>query len=179
MNHQPFEEWLLMGEPLGPGETAELQEHLQGCENCRKLSFSLQAVERELRAAPEEAPLQGFTDRWQKRLEADRSRLHRRQSLAFLAFAIGGAVLVIASLLILALPLIESPNVLLWTGVYRMLRLVTVADVAEDLLSSLFRTATGTIPWTWWVLFLGILTELGVLWVVSLRMLTNPRRVSR
>jgi hypothetical protein len=179
MNHQPFEEWLLLGEPLGPGETAELQEHLQSCETCRELSGSLQAVEQHLRAAPLEAPQPGFATRWQARLEADRQRLHRRQSLAFLAFVVAGAVLLLASLAIEVMPLLDTPGALLWIWVYRTLRLITFADVAEDLLSNVFRTASGTIPWTGWVLFVGILTELAVLWVVSLRMLTNPRRVSK
>jgi hypothetical protein len=49
----------------------------------------------------------------------------------------------------------------------------------RDFFSAAFRAATGVVPVVWWVLFAGLLCELGVLWVVSFRLLTNPRRITQ
>ncbi|HEX9028499.1 MAG TPA: hypothetical protein VF823_04930, partial [Anaerolineales bacterium] len=92
---------------------------------------------------------------------------------------IGGAALLFGSLLILALPFIQTPNVLLWTFIYRLIGIVSIADAAQDVLRVLFQAITGVISPVGWAILIGLMCELGVLWVVSLRWLTNPRRVTR
>lgn len=179
MNHQLYEDWLLSEEPLAPQETAALQQHLQGCESCSLLSVAWQEVEDQLQMAPTLAPAPGFTGRWQARLEADRQRLHRRQSLALLGFSMAGAFLLFSSLAIFALPLLESPNLLFWTWIYRILSLGFLVASLQDFAAILFQTATGTVSIVGLVLFAGLLSELGVLWIVSWRILTNPRRVTQ
>ncbi len=178
MNHQPFEDWLFAEEPLTPQDAASLQAHLDSCDDCRRLSGAWQAVNVELRQAPMAEPVTGFTSRWQERLEAERQRLHRRQGLFALGYFMVGAAILTASLLVLALPLMRSPDVLLWTWVYRLVNLVTAADVLGDLFRSLAQMAGGGLSVLAWVLFVGLASEIAVLWVVSIRWLTNPGRVT-
>jgi hypothetical protein len=106
-------------------------------------------------------PEAGFALRWQTRLEADSKRLQRRQSLAMLGFSMAGAAMILASLFILALPLLRSPSILFVTLGYRMLELVTIASTTRDFFTALFQSVSGSIPLLWWVL------------------LTNPRRVTK
>jgi anti-sigma factor RsiW len=179
MNHQQFEEWLFADQTLTPQEEAVLQEHLAGCESCRLLAASWREVERDLRKAPVEAPALGFTLRWQVRLEGQQRRLHRRQSVVLLGYSIAGVFLLLGSLLILLWPQLQSPEALFYTWLYQIASLVAYFSFAGVVLSSIFRTATNIVPLVWWILIAGILCELGVLWVVSVRMLTNPRRISK
>lgn len=184
MNHQPFEDWLLddpdqLGRSLDAQETASLRAHLETCESCRRLSLAWREVESELKVAPILAPAAGFSSRFQDRLEAEQRLLHKRQSLLVLYFLIGGAALLFGSLLILALPFIQTPNVLLWTFIYRLIGIVSIAEAAQDVLRVLFQAITGVISPVGWAILIGLMCELGVLWVVSLRWLTNPRRVTQ
>lgn len=184
MNHEPFEDWLLedpdqLGQSLDAHETASLSAHLETCESCRQLALALREVESELRVAPVLAPAAGFSSRFQVRLEAEQRRLHKRQSLAVLYFLIGGATLLFGSLLILALPLIQTPNVLVWTFLYRLIGIVSLVEAAQGVLRVLFQTITGVISPAGWVILAGVMSELGVLWVVSLRLLTHPRSVTQ
>jgi hypothetical protein len=87
--------------------------------------------------------------------------------------------LLLGILLFLVWPWMRSPNVFLWTGLYRLFTLYAYADAARDFISTLFQTAAGVVPLTWLVIFVGLLSELGVLWIVSYRVLTNPRRITR
>ncbi|MEW5869301.1 MAG: hypothetical protein AB1894_08505 [Chloroflexota bacterium] len=184
MNHKLYEEWLFTSlEPaeadaLSAEQAASLQAHLQECQGCQQLADAWQAVETRLSKPVMFAPPPGFTSRWQARLEADRRQLERRQSLAMLAFGSLAVMLVLGSLLILLWPWLRSPNVLVWAGLYRAFTLYSIADAIQEFLEPFMRTAADIVPLTWWVFFAGILTELGVLWVVSYRMLTNPRRIA-
>ena len=179
MKHQLFEEWLFNDEALTPDQQESLQEHLQECNSCRSLAAAWTSVENELRQEPLETPAEGFAERWQQRLEAQQRRLHLRQSMAMLVFSISVAALALASLVLLVWPVLSSPELLLATWLYRLLELFTTVEEIPEAFFILFRTAAGAIPLIWWVVIAGILSELSVLWVVSYRYLTNPRRVIR
>jgi anti-sigma factor RsiW len=179
MTHLPYEDWLLADpseEPLTPQQTAALQEHLQDCAECRALADALREVEGELRAAVVVEPEAGFSHRFEARLEADRQRLFRRQSLALLGFSVSGAILLLGILALLVWPLFEMPSILFWMMVYRLAGIFTYAQEAQDFFAA-FRNTFGAISPIWWVLFAGVLSELAVLWIVSLRLLTKPRKV--
>lgn len=175
--HLPFEDWLLSRAMLNPAEKQSLLEHLRNCDSCRQLSTSLYEVESRLRAAPAVTPSPGFTNRWLARLEAERQKLHRRQTLAILLFYIGGAAIVLASLGILGLQYFQSPETFFWSWLYRLMTLVDLVSGAGEMYRVSLRTIIDLIPLTGWVLFVGILSELAVIWFVTLRLLTNPRRV--
>lgn len=183
MNHQEYEAWLFASleqdrkdqgvEPLTPEQQAALGQHLSDCDSCRQLAEAWQVVESEIRQAPQVAPAPGFTSRWQETLLAERRRLERRQTLAMLAFVAGAVVLLTGSLAVLTLPAIQRPVNLFWAWLYEVLSLVEVMDTAGDI----GRALLISLPLPAWILFVGLVTELAVLWLVSLRVLTQPRSV--
>ena len=177
MTHETFETMLFSDAPLSPENQQSLQAHLQTCESCRHLAVAWQAVEADLRTAPLLEPQPGFSGRWLERLEMERQRLQRRQALAALQFYIAGAFLLFGSLLILYWPNLQSPGTLILNWLSHLMVLVYFIGSATDLLSSIVFTAIRQVPLLWWVLLAGIASELGVLWVVSFRLLTNPRRL--
>jgi predicted anti-sigma-YlaC factor YlaD len=177
MVHRPFEDWLLDEEPLSTEKAVALQEHLQGCSSCRQLSQAWKEVEVDLRTSPVLAPRTGFTNRWQARLEADRRRLHRRQSAAALGFSLGGAVLLLGSLSLLALPVLATPKLLLWAWVLHLIELISYTGDLQEIILSVFNIQSRMIPTAWWILLVGFFSMLVVVWIVSLRYFTTPRRV--
>jgi predicted anti-sigma-YlaC factor YlaD len=80
MSHQPFETWILDDEPLTQQSRRELQDHLEGCAQCRRLQGRWQAAQMELRARRMAPPMPGFTQRWQAGLAERRAREQRRQA---------------------------------------------------------------------------------------------------
>ena len=184
MNHQPYEDWLLVNparseEALSAEQSAALGEHLAECEACRQLADALGAMESQLQMAPMLAPEPGFAGRWQARLEAERARVHRRQSLGLLTMSASGAVLLIGVILATSWPLVKSPGMLALIALYQASRLAMLVASSQHFLAGFFRSAGFSLPWMTWVLVVGVVCQLGVLWIVSYRFLTNPRRISK
>lgn len=179
MNHQVFEDMLFSGEKPSLQEAHVLHEHLQGCEACRRLSEAQQAVESHLLSAVMVDAQAGFASRWQARLAESQARLHRRQTLAVLAFVIGISTLLVGSLVVLAFPLFQSPAILLLSLTNRLVELVSLASSARDTVGVVFQTAAGAIPVWLWVIIAGVFTQMAVVWLVSYRWLTRPRSVTQ
>jgi anti-sigma factor RsiW len=184
MNHQLYEDWLITsyeeeGENLSAGQSAELAGHLKDCSSCARLAASWEAVEANLRSAPQAAPAPGFSARWQARLALERRRTQQRQTALSLGLSLAGVALVSAGMLAFAWPLLRAPEVLFWAWVYQMIGLLGFAEQAGGLLANLLQTGARVMPVAGWVLFAGVLTQLGVLWVASYRLLTIPRRISK
>ena len=130
-----------------------------------------------LHASPLAEPAPGFTNRWQLRMEADRVRQQRRQSLLILAFCIVGAGLLLGVLALLSLPLAGSPLALIMTWVSKGWVVISTANVIQDMLALLFKALVNTVSPIWLMLVLGVGSLMAVLWAASLRMLMLPRRV--
>jgi anti-sigma factor RsiW len=176
MNHQPFQDWLFE-DSLDVTQAEALHSHLDTCNECGDLFGAFQQVENSLHSAPQVAPEPGFTLRWQAYLETERTQLHKRQ--VRLAFAIGvvGAVVLLGSLAVLFWPLLDSLDALMWAGVYQLLLAITFAGEVGEVLAALAKALAPALPLVFWVLGLGLLTQASVLWVVSYRYITNPRRI--
>jgi hypothetical protein len=176
MTHQPFQDWLFE-DTLDVTQADALHSHLDRCAECSDLLGAYHQVESSLHAAPFVAPAPGFTNRWQARLEAERGRLHRRQ--VRLAFAVGlaGALALLGLLTILLWPLLDSLDALLWAGVYQLYLVFTIVRQVGGTLAGLARALAPVLPLLFWVVALGLFTQAGVLWVVSYRYITNPRRI--
>lgn len=177
-NHMYYEDLLLSGEALTPEEKRALEAHLQECAGCRQLSTSWRAVERQLSSAPVLSPQPGFTARWLVRLEQDWRTIQRRQTLATLLFCVGGAALLLASLGLLVPPILGSSKFYLLAWVYRWMGEITLIGHAGEAASTFGRTLVNAIPPYGWMLMVGFASQLAVLWFVTLRFLTNPRRVT-
>jgi predicted anti-sigma-YlaC factor YlaD len=179
MNHQPFEDWLFEQEDLTEQQSVELLEHLQACETCRSLGSALNEMETSLRAQPVLAPEVGFSERWQRRLEAERQRAHRKQTLSMLFLCAGGAVILLATLLVLVWPWLRSPEALAWVGLYRMLVVYSYIQGVGKTFGDMFLSLAGATSLVVWIFAFGLFSELSMLWVVSYRLLTNPRRITK
>lgn len=181
MKHLPYEEWLL-DQTTQAGLTDEerhaLHAHLEDCAACSNLARAWREVDLELRRVSPVNPLPGFTLRWQARLERQRRRQHRRQSLAMLSFSIVGASFLLASLVLLAWPYLQTPSSTLWEMAYYLFSLTVLMGELGELLQLTFSSLGGSIPWVGWIFMVGVLCELCVLWFVSFRVLTQPRRIT-
>ncbi len=183
MTHQPYLDWLFIDpdqpmEALDAEQTAKLRAHLAECPECSQLDSAWQSVALELKKSPLASPKAGFASRWEARLEVERLKQHRRQSLGMLVFSLVGAFVLLAALVILAWPLVTSPGLVLWATVYQLMRWFSIIGVAQQFSTSVLRAADLSFSPMVWLFATGLLTMLGVLWVVSYRFLTIPRSVS-
>ncbi len=177
LNHLPFEDWLLSGETLSPEDAQQLQDHLQNCQACTRLSVALQEVDRELRAAPILTPAPGFATRWLRRHEADRRQLHRRQTFLVMFLSIGGAMFLLALLSSAVFPVLRSPWPVFLAYLYELTSTFTFASVIGEALVTVLRALFDVIPVTQWAAIWVALAGLGALWIVALHRLFLPRRI--
>jgi hypothetical protein len=177
LNHQPFEEWLLSEDTLAPQELRLLQEHLNACEDCRRLAGALGEVDRELRTAPAIPPAPGFVSRWQTRLAADRIEQQRRQTLWSMVFSIGGAMALMTIMGILLYPILRAPLPFLLAMIYQLTSTFVFAGAIGGALMTVMRTIVKIIPPTQWAAILVALSSLSALWVVAMHRLSSKRRV--
>jgi predicted anti-sigma-YlaC factor YlaD len=175
MSHQPFEDWLLNGDTLSLEQHASLQEHLVSCPDCRLLSVNWQMAYRLLTHAPLAAPEPGFALRWQQLFSA---RQARRHSFIFLGLAFSAALLTLAMLVALTWPIISAPETLLYSYLYQLMQFVLLGEMLNNFVNGLARSAPGWMPIVGGVLFAGLVCQLAVIWLVSIRVLTRPRRVT-
>lgn len=176
MTHQPYQDWLFE-DTLDVTQTDALRSHLDACVECRSLVGAFHQVEHSLRTAPLVAPTPGFTLRWQDKLDAERSRLHRRQVRLALAFGLSGAFILLALLAVLLWPLLDLLDALLWAGAYQFYLVYAFVLNAGQALGAFAKGLALVMPLAVWVLAVGLLTQASVLWVVSYRYMTNPRRI--
>ncbi len=178
MTHQPYEDWLLDEPNMLPMEQAsELKAHLANCTDCRSLAEALGQVELRLRQEPQVSPVEGFSLRWQERLEAERLSRHRRQTWLALVLGVATLALLIAVVAVAALPLLQAPDDAFWTSVVRYLNTLGWLQNVGRFMVVFLGACVNVLPVVLWIFGLGVISELGVLWIVSYRLLTNPRRV--
>jgi anti-sigma factor RsiW len=154
-----------------------LQEHLQNCQACTRLSIALREVDRELHAAPLLAPAAGFANRWMKRLEADRRQLHRRQTFLVMLLSIGGAMFLLALLLLAVFPVLRSPWPVILAFLYELTSSFTVASVLGKALATVLKAVFEMLPPTQWAAIWVAFAGLCALWVVAMHRLILPRRI--
>jgi hypothetical protein len=182
MNHRNFEDWFLVSqdpqsEKLDPEHLAELSIHLESCQSCQHIVIAWREVDQAFQRSPVVLPETGFTSRWQKRLEADRQRVHAKQGLFVLAFCLGAVVLLTGALFLLALPWTRTPDLVAWFWISRVFSIVSIAGGIRESVGIIVNTVSGVIPLGGWILLVGLASELAVLWLVSIRLLTKPRRI--
>jgi anti-sigma factor RsiW len=182
MNHRNFEDWYFssqdpQSEKLDSDRLTELNLHLESCQSCQQLVTAWQDIDQAFQRSPDVLPETGFTNRWELRLEADRQRLQGRQVLLVLAFCLGAVVILSGSLFLLAWPWAKTPDLILWFWISRIFSVLSVAGGIRVSVGIILNTAASVIPPGGWILLVGFASELAVLWLVSIRLLTNPRRI--
>jgi predicted anti-sigma-YlaC factor YlaD len=178
MNHSPYQDWLFDDEqPLSDVQMLQLHQHLRECAECRELSSALNQMEASLKQKPMAAPAAGFTQRWQARLLNDRAAAHRRQTRLTLGFILSGLATLLVGMLIFLWPWLTAHEAVFWAAAYQLYSVYLFLASVGEFLTNLLKAMTQVIPLVGWVLAIGMVFELGVLWVVSYRLLTNPRRL--
>lgn len=169
MNHQPFEDWLLTGQPLTGEQKAQLQAHLRACPTCA----ALQDVNLALGAARPVAPAEGFRARFQVRLAAHKAAQRRRMATGLLCLALGAT----AILLWLAWPLLqafgESPLNFLARIFSSLVHVWISFQVYRDTLATFLRVLDGFIPMYVRVLVTVMAVSGSLMWIVSLTKATR------
>ena len=177
MNHYKYEAMIFTEEPLQPEAQAELLAHLDSCGECRSLATAWLGVQRDLTAAPVQAPAAGFAGRWEQRLERDRQQVHHRQVLGSLGLSLAGALFLILALVFFLTPVFETPKVYLYAFLYQALNMVVAADMMQNLLFGFARSVASPITVVIGLILVGIVSQLGVLWLASIRLATKTRSV--
>ncbi len=180
MNHKPALDWLFEDpDDLTAAQSKGLQEHLAECTGCQQLSESYRDLSLALKRSGQVGPEAGFAERGQLRLEASRALAHRRQIIATLAFMVGGLVILLVLLLAFAWPWLRSPQLMLWTWIYQLMTMFAYANALREIVVPTVWELKDLMPLAAWVFGFGLLSEMAVLWVVSYRLLTHPRRVTK
>ena len=181
MNHQPYETWLFQDEPLSQEQNVALRAHLDQCQHCEKMSKAWKGLAWQLGRSEMLSPNTGFSQRWKLRLEAEKNRLHRRQSLYFLGFSLFAAGVLAFGLVLYLLPFIQSPRLLVWNYLYQFIPFVELFDILQDgILAVVLSTLTGLKFSPIWLVFVfGLVVELAVLWFVTVRKLALSRQAQR
>ncbi len=177
MDHQPFESWLLQEEPLILEDQYTLKNHLDQCESCRQLSQAYKKVARQFHQPLMVGPAKGFSSRWQKRLEVERARTHRKQSLGLLAFSLVAAFFLMLGLVFYLLPVFQAPKLYILSFIYQFFTFTQVFDILKILYSAIYSSYTAGLSFSplWIVFLVGLALVLAVLWLISFRKLTQPR----
>ena len=183
MNHQPYEEWLFYDpespdEKLSNDDILKLEEHLEVCPSCRLLKNTWNEVEVELNLAPQISPEPGFTARWLRRLDKVNEYQNRKQAVSVFLFTLIGISVLLVILIALLWPFISSPNVLFWSFYDRFINAYSLGYIVLTSITALFSTSIKFVPISLWIFLVGIIFELGVIWLVSYRLLTLPRRIT-
>jgi hypothetical protein len=94
MEHQPFENWILSGDPLTPTQTMDLNNHLAICSHCLTIKEGISGVEVLIKSAAFESPSPGFTRRFQIMAAQREEEARRLQSYFFLGWTMVITVIV-------------------------------------------------------------------------------------
>jgi len=182
MNHQPIKNWIVSDEPLNPEQIKVLQTHLATCESCRNLSSAWLEVRTILQTVQTVQPTIDFADRWQARLAAQNEGLayrKQRQSWWFFLLTAVTAFLLFGLLLAQILTSFNSPMALFLSGLYLFTETVASLTTLQGLVSILLNTLIVIVPPTWWILLTVAICGLIIIWLVSLRRVVYPRRITQ
>lgn len=169
MDHRPFEDWLLDAQTLSASEKQQLNAHLQGCSSCSALA----EVNLALNTVKMTAPADGFAERFQLRLAAQKKALRRRNFWGFLVLICS----VLSSLAWVAWPvfksLVQSP--VDWLASW-LSTIVSVWASVEALFQGgrvILKVLPGFIPVYVWIVVLLVAGGWSLLWVFSLMKFTK------
>ncbi len=182
MNHQLIKTWLLSDEPLLPEQVNALQEHLATCKSCLSLADSWLEVKVILNKSVPIQPVTGFAERWQARyIEQSQCLEQRRQRQSWWFFLIAATLAGLLFTLLVAqvIASFSSPMEVFVSGVYLFSEAIASLATMQSLMTTLLNTLLLIIPSYWWFLLTGAISGLIIIWLVSLRLVIYPRRISQ
>jgi hypothetical protein len=175
MEHQPYETWLLNDERLTAEQQRDLRRHTASCLQCAALA----RANLSLRAAPVARPASGFSQRFARRLAAERQIQRRRTVIGLLLLTLVSSGLIYWLISPLLPYLSLSPTQMFVTWVSALLYLSNTAQALGTLGGVFSRLAFGLVPPSLWVVFLVTALGSGALWVTLLRKTNKTKAYSR
>lgn len=182
MNHQLIKTWILSDEPLRPEQTKALQAHLATCKSCQSLASAWIEVRAILNSEPPAQAAEGLAERWQARFVAQNQDLalrKQRQSWWFFIFAAGLAFIFFLLLFTQIIASFDSPMEVFLSGVYIFTGAIASLSTLQGLVTTLLNTIIIVVPPVGWLLLAGTMCALIIIWLVSLRLVIYPRRISQ
>jgi anti-sigma factor RsiW len=175
MNHQQFEEWLLL-EDLPDEEASALKTHLDRCEDCRHLQHSIGTIDALLGASPTAAPMPDFTMRW-KGFSIERRQVEERQVawklFVFLVFALIAVFTVMnyREAMHIGSPLQLAANSVAWL-INSMRWLTNIGSIAAGLTAMISPTTVAVVS----TLFFSIVAFWFSIWSVTVWKIVGARK---
>ncbi len=167
MNHQQFENWILLDTDLTQNEQRALHQHLKDCSHCQALYQAIHQLDHLFTTTPEPAPAVGFSARWKDRIEKQEKRRNR------LILGITLSVISLATAILLSLVGLEI-RAAIGTFPQMLLQLVTtIADwivflnQISNVLTPLVRVGTKLISPLWVYTLVFGLGGGAAVWVIS------------
>jgi len=157
MNHDHYRNLILDEEPITPQEQADLDQHLQSCEECARLSRALHKSLNIISSAPEVQAPQGFTRNWLVEFERRKRAQERKQARTLIIALSSGILVVVLAALIIFLP--EFSLISLTAGlITTVVQLAGTFERVWTFLVSLFQsTRPSTLVFTLFILVAWIL----------------------
>ena len=167
MNHQPYEMWILDPPGLNAEQREQLESHLLGCADCRKLRERWTLVQVELHQPVEAGPRYGFTKRWQAGLSERRLRDQRRQAWKFFLACSASAALVFVVMVVYVL-LSTTPVEWVQAGVRAVSDSVGVVTTLRQITTSWAHVVPPALSIAFWVSVALTFCILALIWVFAL-----------
>ena len=182
MGHQPFKTWLFSEEPLEPDQEAALQAHLDSCESCRSLSADWVEVRNLFTRSGPVGPAPSFSTRWQARLAVQESKARREieqeVNILFIGVTSGIALILLMAILAAGIIIFDSPSQYLMTGLYSLGNIINSLNAFENILVVMAQVLPGVVPASGWIVFILLVSLLGVAWTYVLQKILVPRRTT-
>jgi hypothetical protein len=178
MNHQPYEDWLFLDEPLSPHQSRELKKHLQVCDSCTQLSESWVDIQDLIQSTPDVNPQAGFSARWLTRLQERENKTQQKQSWIMLIITGGVATFILLLMGINVILSVDQPLQLLFLGTNKVAEWLLIINATNEILSAFVELVSIIVPPGWWVMFAVVISLLSLLWIYSLKQLIKPRRMT-
>jgi predicted anti-sigma-YlaC factor YlaD len=164
MRHQPFENWIIDGEPLKPDQVHTLNAHLQACEDCRKLSQNWLGARAHLLSVAHTTPAPGFTQRFTAKLAERRFQQQQIQIRRTLLFLFGGSIASMLALLVYLLLAVSPAG--LFVSIFQSVThtVVWISHFKETYLP-LVQSLPVFVPIALWILFTTGMCIFSLMWV--------------
>ncbi len=174
MCHQPFETWILEETKLTQQEQRLLEEHLDGCAQCKQLQNSWQAVHLKLSTTRQVTPAAGFATRWQKTLQNKLEEERMKQVLQVRRFFLFLGTANLLALLLLVIFFIIGGGTFNWLSdtINRLSTATQWFDNIKGFLFALLHITSPALPLTIWIIITTVFSILALIWVVSLWRIT-------
>ncbi len=172
MNHRPFEDWLLDDQALTTQQQRELHAHLRTCTRCASIADANLA----LHSARLIGPPEGFTNRFENRLQDWRQRQRWRQTVGTLVLVLGGLGLLYWAVGSAIQEALDSPATWITAAATYVVFFLSSFRVLSEVAGLLLRDLPDFIPPIVWLILFLACGCLGATAILIFRRLSHVRQ---